>query len=72
MMKSKRNWRTNIIGYLILLFIVAALIMFLTGKINIEQAGAFIVLIVGVLTAIGFLKSADAKNNDNNYYNGGK
>jgi hypothetical protein len=73
-MKTKinnKNWRTSAIGYLMLLFIVGALIMFLMGKVTIEQAGAFLAIIVPVLTSIGFIKSADSKTvNDlnNNQY----
>lgn len=64
-MTNRKNNHTNLIGYLILLFMVAAFIMFLIGKISIEQATAVIVFAVPVLTAIGFLKSADAKNLNN-------
>jgi hypothetical protein len=73
-MKTKlnnKNWRTSVIGYLILLFIVAALIMFFMGKITIEQTGTFIVLIIGTLSGLGFIKTADSKNVndiDNNQY----
>jgi uncharacterized membrane protein YcaP (DUF421 family) len=57
---NNKNWRTSVIGYLMLLFIVATLIMLLMGKITIEQAGAFLLIIVGVLSSIGFIKSADS------------
>jgi uncharacterized membrane protein YcaP (DUF421 family) len=68
---NNKNWRTSAIGYLMLLFIVATLIMLLMGKVTIEQAGAFLLIIVGVLSSIGFIKTADSKNVndiDNNQY----
>lgn len=68
---NNKNWRTSVIGYIMLLFIVATLIMLLMGKITIEQAGAFLLIIVGLLSSIGFIKTADATNvNDinNNQY----
>jgi uncharacterized membrane protein len=73
-MKTKlnnKNWRTSLIGYLMLLFIIATFIMLLMAKITIEQAGAFLLIIVGVLSSIGFIKTADSKNVndiDNNQY----
>lgn len=68
---NNKNWRTSLIGYLMLMFILAAFIMLLMGKVTIEQAGAFLLIIVGVLSSIGFIKTADATNvNDinNNQY----
>lgn len=59
-----RDWRTTVVGALIALCIVGAMAAVFMGNATLTEAGSFIGVIVGILSAIGFVMTRDGKNRD--------
>lgn len=60
----KKNLKTNLIAYLLLLTIVGAIIAVLMNKATLTEATGYVVAIGTVFSAFGFFAAKDAPKTD--------
>jgi succinate-acetate transporter protein len=65
-----KNLQTSIIGWLLMAAFGAAIVVVVTGKASLSEAGGFIGIIIAALSGYGFIKAKDAGNGNKEENNG--